>query len=212
MTECTLPGTFVAFEGRDGAGKTTVVHELADLLRTHGYSVVTTKLPTERVRDSDMFQQFAYERKWDKVDALALQVLHMADRLQHTFGFITPRLAEGKVVITDRYLTPSIGALLTRQLPADWFLDLCPRLWRPHAWVMLHARPDIAIARIRSRRNDVDIGITEDEYRRSFEVGLAVAQSNGMRLLDTSDCLPSECAQYVRDVLLHFRLRGSAST
>ena len=201
LQEFSSDGTFIAVEGRDGAGKTTFVKYMQMRLEKLGYICATTKLPTNRVKQSIMFELFARQRREDLVSALAMQVFHMADRLQHSYEFITPNLSEGKIVITDRYLSASIGSIRTHQLSQNWFNELSLELWKPKIWIWLHAPADIAIARIKSRPDEKDKPIDKDEYEQALELGLEIANQYGMTILNTAELTLDDCWDALNDQL-----------
>lgn len=97
---------FISFEGIDGVGKSTQ----ADLLEAHlvGLSreVVRTLEPGGSELGRDIRKLLLHS---GHVDARAEALLYAADRAHHVATVIRPALAEGKVVITDRYLDSSVA-------------------------------------------------------------------------------------------------------
>lgn len=97
---------FISFEGIDGVGKSTQ----ADLLEAHlvGLSreVVRTLEPGGSELGRDIRKLLLHR---GHVDARAEALLYAADRAHHVATVIRPALAEGKVVITDRYLDSSVA-------------------------------------------------------------------------------------------------------
>lgn len=99
---------FVAFEGGDGAGKSTQVRLLAAALRADGHQVRTTREPGDgpigpQIRE--LLLGHTHAALSDRAEAL----LFAADRAEHVAAVIRPALAEGSVVITDRYVDSSIA-------------------------------------------------------------------------------------------------------
>ncbi len=97
---------FISFEGIDGVGKSTQ----ADLLEAHlvGLSreVVRTLEPGGSELGRDIRKLLLHS---GHVDARAEALRYAADRAHHVATVIRPALAEGKVVITDRYLDSSVA-------------------------------------------------------------------------------------------------------
>jgi dTMP kinase len=92
-------GRLVVIEGIDGAGKSTVVRRLADYCLSQGLPHLVSREPTtgqwgKRLRDS------ALTGRLDLAQELELFTL---DRTEHVQSVIEPALAEGKIVILDRY-------------------------------------------------------------------------------------------------------------
>ncbi len=100
------PGTFVAFEGGDGAGKSTQVTLLGRWLAEHGYVVHLTHEPGATVTGSRLRELLlAGEALPARTEAL----LFAADRAHHVETVVRPALAEGTVVVTDRYIDSSVA-------------------------------------------------------------------------------------------------------
>jgi dTMP kinase len=92
-------GLLVAIEGIDGAGKSVVLERLAAYCRENQISHVTSREPTSGPWGMKLRQSAKSGRlPLDQELALFLQ-----DRAEHVRTLIAPALAEGKVVILDRY-------------------------------------------------------------------------------------------------------------
>jgi dTMP kinase len=100
-------GFFFAFEGGEGTGKTTQLKVLADTLAGRGYDVVLTHEPGDTVVGARL-----RELLLDPATAITAQteaLLYAADRAEHVAHVVSPALARGAVVITDRYMDSSIS-------------------------------------------------------------------------------------------------------
>jgi dTMP kinase len=96
-----LQGKFITFEGIDGSGKSTQLRMIAGELRLRSVDVLTTFQPGgtplgRRLRE-------AFLETEEAVAPMAELLLFAADRAQHVELMIRPALAEGRVVISDRY-------------------------------------------------------------------------------------------------------------
>ncbi len=96
-----MRGKFITFEGIDGSGKSTQLRMLASELLMKGFEVLTTCEPGgtplgRRLRE-------AFLETEENVSPLAELLLFAADRAQHVNFLVKPALAEGKIVISDRY-------------------------------------------------------------------------------------------------------------
>lgn len=99
-------GLFVAFEGGDGAGKSTQVGLLADTLRRAGRTVVVTRQPGGTplgvaIRDLVLHGEH--------MSARAEALLFAADKAGHVDDVVRPALQRGEDVVTDRYTDSSIA-------------------------------------------------------------------------------------------------------
>jgi len=96
-----LSGKFITFEGIDGSGKSTQLRMLASELRVRGFEVLTTMEPGGTPLGRRL--RAAFLETEENVAPLAELLLFAADRAQHVNFLIKPALAEGKIVISDRY-------------------------------------------------------------------------------------------------------------
>jgi dTMP kinase len=146
-----VPGLFVAFEGGDGAGKSTQARLLAESLRTEGHDVVLTREPggtpaAEAIREVVLTPDFA------GLDPRAETLLYAASRAEHVSRLVIPALERGAVVITDRYLDSSIAYQgVARGLGADVVGEI--NLWAtrsllPHLTVLLDVDAGAGLARV----------------------------------------------------------------
>ncbi|MEW6102701.1 MAG: dTMP kinase [bacterium] len=89
---------FIVFEGGEGAGKSSQVSMLKDALKIPS---IATKEPYV-----EWIKEMVFDGKTPKMAALHL---FLADRIIHINEVIKPALAEGKIVICDRYFLSTIA-------------------------------------------------------------------------------------------------------
>ena len=100
-------GLFISFEGIDGVGKSTQADLMENYLVSKGHSVVRTFEPGGTDLGTEI-RHLLLHRKGE-VSARSEALLYAADRAHHVASKIAPALAEGKVVITDRFLDSSVA-------------------------------------------------------------------------------------------------------
>lgn len=103
-----MTGLFITFEGGEGAGKTTVLLEVARLLTEAGYEVITTREPggisiAEKIRD------IILDPHHTEMDARTEALLYAAARRQHLIEKVEPALTAGKIVLCDRFIDSSLA-------------------------------------------------------------------------------------------------------
>ncbi|MDG1068950.1 MAG: dTMP kinase [Sulfitobacter sp.] len=95
-------GLFISFEGIDGSGKSTQVARLADHLRAQGRDVVLTREPGGST-GAEEIRALVLQGDPDRWSAETELLLFTAARRDHLERLIRPALAEGKIVICDRF-------------------------------------------------------------------------------------------------------------
>jgi dTMP kinase len=103
-----LSGLFITFEGPDGAGKTTQVKAFAQALTERGYDVLITREPGG-TPISDKIRGLILDPSHTEMDDATEALLYAASRAQHVREKVLPALAQGKVVVCDRYVDASIA-------------------------------------------------------------------------------------------------------
>ncbi|MDO5711966.1 MAG: dTMP kinase [Micrococcales bacterium] len=101
------PGRFLAFEGGDGAGKSTQVELLAHWLRRWGLTALTTCEPGGTPLGVVLRELLLHSGH--NLSPRAEALLFAADRAQHVAHLVQPALSAGDWVITDRYVDSSIA-------------------------------------------------------------------------------------------------------
>ena len=110
-------GRFIVLEGIDGSGTTTQAARLVASLRASGHAVVNTREPSDGPIGVVLRQ--ALTRRLVGLSDRALALLFAADRLDHLASVVEPALAEGKVVVSDRYVLSSL-AYQGMRMPLGW--------------------------------------------------------------------------------------------
>lgn len=145
-----LTGILIAFEGGEGAGKSTQAALLAEWLRARRDDVVVTHEPGATMAGAAI-RKVLLDPGGDPLSARAEAMLYAADRADHVAKVIRPALARGAVVVTDRYVDSSIAYQGGgRALPRNEIRKLSH--WatggiRPDLVVLLDLDPAVGLAR-----------------------------------------------------------------
>jgi len=138
-------GLFVRVDGPGGAGKTTIVRHLAQLLLAEGRHVHVTAEPS-----SGLIGKLASELT-PTVTGHALACLYAADRYHHIETEIKPLLKSGQVVISDRYLASDLVVQRFDGVDPVFLWQLNEEVERPDLAVILDADPDVIAERLKAR-------------------------------------------------------------
>ena len=92
-------GKFITFEGIDGAGKSTHIEGVAELIRARGFNVVSTREPGGTPLGEKLRELLLHEPMHLETEAM----LMFAARREHLAVVIEPALKRGDWVICDRF-------------------------------------------------------------------------------------------------------------
>jgi dTMP kinase len=108
----------ITFEGGEGCGKSTHAQLLKEYLELSGKQVVLTKEPGGTIFGVTL-RKILLEGDFS-LESQSEIFLFAADRMEHVEKVIRPALAEGKIVISDRFIDSTIAYQLGgRGLPED---------------------------------------------------------------------------------------------
>ena len=146
---------FITLEGIEGSGKTTQLQSLSAYMEGLGYPCVVTREPGGTAI-GEKIREILLDPENNELVPMAELLLYMADRAQHLSKLVKPALAEGKIVLCDRYfdatlvyqgfarglavnLLNKLHKLLFEDLKPDLtlLLDLPPRIGLSRAWKQL---------------------------------------------------------------------------
>lgn len=103
-----MKGLFVTFEGGDGAGKSSMLKEMAAELRSEGYPVMETREPGG-IRIAEKIREVILNPDHTEMDARTEALLYAAARRQHLVEKVLPALEKGSIVLCDRFVDSSLA-------------------------------------------------------------------------------------------------------
>jgi dTMP kinase len=103
-----MQGKFITFEGCDGCGKSTQLKRLREYLEQRNIPHIFTREPGGG-RISEGIREILLSGKNMEMSDECEALLYAASRAQHIRDRIAPALAEGKLVICDRYVDSSFA-------------------------------------------------------------------------------------------------------
>lgn len=147
-------GVFITFEGIDGSGKSTQMQLVAERLRAAGVPVVETFEPGGTAIGRQI-RRVLLDSANEEITARVELLLYFASRAQNVEEVIRPALAEGKIVLSDRFTDSTMvyqgfGRGLGEEVVADLHRIACGEL-RPEMTVYLDIDPEKSLARARGR-------------------------------------------------------------
>jgi dTMP kinase len=141
---------FISLEGIEGCGKTTQIRQLSSYLEQKGHPHIVTREPGGTAIGEKIRSILLDPASKDLVPTAEL-LLYMADRAQHINELIKPGLAEGKIVMCDRYFdATTVYQGFARGLDTRFILDLHRVLFqdlKPDLTLLLDLPPRLGLAR-----------------------------------------------------------------
>jgi dTMP kinase len=197
-------GYFIAFEGVEGSGKGTQIRLAEEYLRGEGFDVLVTREPGgtdlgERVRE------MLLSPSTGTLDARSEALLFAASRAQTVHSVIRPALAEGKVVICDRYVDSSLAYQgWGRGLGEQDILTL--NVWAtqglfPDLVILLHLEPERGLLRSTEAPDRMELE-GQDFHAKVSDAYLRIAEEHPERfVVIDADKQPAEVFDDVRAAL-----------
>jgi dTMP kinase len=197
-------GVFVAFEGVEGAGKGTQIRLAKEWLESEGNDVLVTREPGgtqvgERLREVLLGHDIGH------IEPRTEALLFAASRAQHVTSVIRPALAEGKIVICDRYIDSSVAYQgWGRGLGEQDVLTL--NVWAtqglfPDLVILLHLEPEAGLLRSLEEPDRIEME-AGDFHAKVANAYLKIAEEHPERfvVVDANDA-PERVHEQVKEAL-----------
>jgi dTMP kinase len=197
-------GLFIAFEGVEGAGKGTQIRLAEEFIRSLGLDVLVTREPGgtdlgERIRN------LLLDPSTGKLDARAEALLFAASRAQTVISVIRPALADGKIVLCDRYVDSSLAYQgWARGLGEQDVLTL--NVWAtqglfPDLVILLHLEPELGLLRSTEAPDRMELE-GQDFHAKVSDAYLKIAEEHPERFVVIDAARPTtEVFESVRETL-----------
>lgn len=130
-----MSGKFITLEGMDGAGKSTHIPNIINILQARGCEVVSTREPGGTPLGERLRELLLHEPMHAETETL----LMFAARREHIAAVIRPALARGAYVLSDRFT----DATYAYQCGAKGVL--ATKIQILEQWVQSELQPDITL-------------------------------------------------------------------
>ena len=160
-----MRGALVAFEGLDQSGKQTQAEMLRDALTAAGRPSELLSFPDYTTAiGTELHRALHGEREYT---ADVMQLLYVANRYE-----IKPAIdcwvAEGRIVLCDRYVASSVAYGEAQGLDRRWLIEIQRFLPAADLTILLDIAPDVALQRK---------AVGRDRYERDLDLLSRVRQS-----------------------------------
>lgn len=197
-------GLFVAFEGVEGAGKGTQIELAKTWLESQGVEVLITREPGGTAV-GETLRGMLLDHETGHIEPRTEALLFAAARAQHVATVIRPALAEGKVVICDRYIDSSLAYQgWARGLGEPDVLTL--NVWAtqglfPDLVLLLHLEPESGLMRSLEEPDRIEME-GGDFHAKVSDAYLRIAEEHPERIVVIdADGSPEEVHAHVVEAL-----------
>lgn len=160
---------FITFEGIEGSGKSTQARLFARRLARAGRRSLLTREPGGTRIGREIRRVLLHPAHRKMVPEVEL-ALYFADRAQHLREVVWPALAEGRVVVSDRFTDSTVayqghGRRLSQRLIQSLDRIMTGR-FRPRYTVLLDLAPEQGLRRARKRNRAGGLAKSEGRFER----------------------------------------------
>jgi len=178
-----MKGRLIAFEGIDGAGKTTQARLVEEWLVSKKYPVIYLKEPTDGINGKKI-QVSAKNGRFSVDEELEL---FLQDRRENVDNNILPNLKLDRCILIDRYYFSTIAYQSARGLDPEEIRRkneaFAPR---PDLVLLFDLDPEIALDRIREKRGESPNLFEKLEYLRQVRENFLKLSDPFIRRIDAS--------------------------
>ena len=188
-------GVFITFEGGEGAGKTTLIGEIARALTSEGRPVLKVREPGGTRLGEDL-RTLLLQHK-EPISPYAELSLFLASRAQHILEVIGPALEAGKIVLCDRFNDSSVayqgGARGLGMEKVTQFCEFISQGLKPDLTLYLDLDPELGLSRAaKAREKDRIESETLLFHRKIREAYLSIHRKDKGRFHLLDAALPRE--------------------
>jgi dTMP kinase len=150
-----MTGLFITFEGGEGCGKSTQIAALKARLEALGKTVVQTREPGGTPLGESVRNLLQYDDAGQGMSPEAELLLFAASRAQHVRELIAPAIAEGQIVLCDRFLdSTTVYQGVARAIDSkkvDTINQFAIGDTNPDLTILIDLPPEIGLARVHAR-------------------------------------------------------------
>ena len=150
-----MTGLFITFEGGEGCGKSTQIATLKARLEAMGKTVVQTREPGGTALGESVRNLLQYDDAGQGMSPEAELLLFAASRAQHVRELIAPAIAQGQIVLCDRFLdSTTVYQGVARAIDSkkvDTINQFAIGDTKPDLTILIDLPPEIGLARVHAR-------------------------------------------------------------
>ena len=145
-----------------------------------------------------IFRTYMDSPNHDAYDYRSLSPLAASDRIQHNNKVIEPHLANGEIVISDRYFYSCLANLRARGFKKDkWIYNISKFIVKPDVAFFFEVPVETAVERVRSRAEERDRYIDMELQYKLRDEYIKICKANNGILISTEKPI-DECYSIVK--------------
>ena len=167
-----MNGLFITFEGGEGCGKSTQIAALKARLEAMGKTVVQTREPGGTALGESVRSLLQHDDAGQGMSPEAELLLFAASRAQHVRELVAPAIAQGQIVLCDRFLdSTTVYQGVARAIDSkkvDTINQFAIGDTKPDLTILIDLPPEIGLARVHAR-SDGQLDRMENEAIEFFQ-------------------------------------------
>ena len=187
-----MKGVFIAFEGPDGSGKSTMIKMVAKHLQDMKIDFIETREPGG-TKIGENIRRILLDNRNKGMFPETEALLYAASRGQHLMEKILPAIEEGKIVLCDRFLLSSLAYQgVGRDLGIEKVMminDFAIKGTRPHLTLFFHVDPTTTLLRKTNKRGGDRLEREGESFHKKVYEGymkLIETYSDNIRIVDAT--------------------------
>lgn len=191
-------GILIAFEGIDGAGKSTQARIIKERLEKRGFEVVLLKEPTESKWGKKIKE---ISKNAESIDPYEELELFIKDRRSNVKKNILPALKDKKIVIVDRYYISTMAYQGARGINRETIREMNERFApEPDIVFILDIHPEESLQRIKRER---EILFEEETFLREVRKNFLEIKINRTYVIDAKLNV-DEIADKIENIVIEY--------
>ena len=167
-----MTGLFITFEGGEGCGKSTQIAALKARLEAMGKTVVQTREPGGTALGESVRSLLQHDDAGQGMSPEAELLLFAASRAQHVRELIAPAIAQGQIVLCDRFQdSTTVYQGVARAIDSkkvETINQFAIGDTKPDLTILIDLPPEIGLARVHAR-SDGQLDRMENEAIEFFQ-------------------------------------------
>ena len=201
-----MTGLFIALEGPDGSGKSTISRFLGEYFQGKGIDHVVTREPGGTIIGENI-RQLILDTENTEMCPETEALLYAASRGQHVHEVIKPALKEGKLVLCDRFVLSSLAYQgVGRKLgikEVKTINDFAIKDVYPDLILFFHIDPEVTLSRKTQKLGGDRLEQEGNDFHNRVYDGymeLLRLYPKNIRIIDASKPIPEVLGQSIEEI------------